>query len=224
MKALMVTIRIWDLPTRLFHWTLAASVIGLVLTGQLGGSAMLWHFRLGYVVFTLLVFRLLWGLVGGRWSRWSALPLGLQHLRTYLQGRPRPEHLAGHNPLGSLSVLALLCFLVLQVTTGLVSDDEISNTGPLSSLVSGTMVTWATSWHKHWGKLTLIALVMLHLLAIAWYRWHQHQCLVSAMWHGDKQLDTPVSPSLDHLRTRAWAGLVLLLSVTVVTYVVSLGS
>ena len=220
----MVTIHIWDLPTRLFHWVLAVCVFGLVLTGQLGGPAMLWHFRLGYVVFTLLVFRLLWGLVGGRWSRWSALPLGLHHVRTYLQGRSSPEQLAGHNPLGSWSVLALLFFLALQVVTGLVSDDEISNTGPLSSLVSGSVVSLATSWHKYWGKMTLIALVMTHLAAIAWYRWRLQKSLVSAMLHGDKKLDTPVAPSLDHGRNRALGGLVLLLSIALVAYVISLGS
>ena len=220
----MFTIRIWDLPTRLFHWALAACVIGLVLTAQLGGSAMLWHFRLGYVVFTLLVFRLVWGFVGGRWSRWSALPLGLQQVRTYLQGRSSTEHLGGHNPLGSWSVLALLFFLSLQVATGLVSDDEISNTGPLSSLVSAHVASLATSWHKHWGKLTLIALVMSHLAAIAWYRWRHHQRLVSAMLHGDKQLDQPVAPSQDHARNRTWGAIVMLLSIALVAYVISLGS
>jgi len=223
MKALMVTIRIWDLPTRLFHWTLAATVFGLVVTSQLGGSAMLWHFRLGYLVFTLLVFRLIWGLVGGHWSRWSALPLGFQDLRAYLQGQHKPELLAGHNPLGSWSVLTLLFFLTLQVTTGLVSDDEISNTGPLTHLVSGQVVTWATAWHKNWGKWALIALVMMHLLAIIWYRWRLQQHLVSAMWHGDKNIDSPVKTSHDHFRNRTLGALVFLLSVTVVAYVISLG-
>ena len=66
------TIRIWDLPTRLFHWLLAASVVALVVTAKVGGNAMVWHFRLGYVVLALLAFRLLWVLVGGGWSRFSS--------------------------------------------------------------------------------------------------------------------------------------------------------
>ena len=61
-------VRIWDLPTRVFHWLLAAAVIGLLITGKLGGNAMIWHVRLGLVVFTLLGFRLGWALLGGRWS------------------------------------------------------------------------------------------------------------------------------------------------------------
>jgi cytochrome b len=65
-------VRVWDLPTRLFHWLLALAVIALVVTAKVGGNAMVWHFRLGYFVLGLLVFRLLWGLVGGRWSRFGS--------------------------------------------------------------------------------------------------------------------------------------------------------
>lgn len=188
----MVTLRIWDLPTRLFHGLLAACVIGLVISGNIGGNAMVWHFRLGYAVFTLLLFRLVWGFVGGHWSRWAQLPWQPRRLLAYLRGQASPDALAGHNPLGSWSVLALLFFLALQVGTGLFSDDEIANAGPLSALVSGSWVSLATAWHKHFGKLILILLVITHLLAIAWYRWRKHQALVPAMWHGDKTLEQAV--------------------------------
>ena len=67
----MVKVRVWDLPTRLFHWALALCVLGLVITGNVGGEAMVWHFRFGYTVLTLLIFRTLWGFTGGHWSRWS---------------------------------------------------------------------------------------------------------------------------------------------------------
>ncbi|HEY0202127.1 MAG TPA: cytochrome b/b6 domain-containing protein, partial [Burkholderiaceae bacterium] len=69
---MLKTARVWDLPTRIFHWLLAASVIGLVITGNVGDAAMPWHFRLGYAVLSLLLFRLIWGLVGGYWSRFRA--------------------------------------------------------------------------------------------------------------------------------------------------------
>lgn len=220
----MLTFRIWDLPTRLFHWLLALCFVGLVISGNVGGNAMVWHFRLGYVVFSLLLFRLVWGLVGGHWSRWSSLPLGFASIRCYLKGQGQASDLAGHNPLGSWSVLALLFFLSLQVGSGLFSDDEITNMGPLSTLVSGTWVSAATSWHKHWGKLILILLVLLHLLAIAWYSWRKRQRLVAAMWHGDKVLQEPVPASVDSSRTR-WLALVLMvLAGTAVAFVVSLGS
>ena len=87
----MNTVRIWDLPTRLFHWLLAVSVIGLIVTAKVGGDAMNWHFRLGYVVFALLLFRLVWGFVGGRWSRFASFFPTPTRLGRYLRGQARPE-------------------------------------------------------------------------------------------------------------------------------------
>jgi cytochrome b len=223
MKAHMFTVRIWDLPTRLFHWALAACVVGLVITGNVGGNAMTWHFRLGYTLLALLLFRMAWGFCGGHWSRWAQLPLQPARVWAYLQGQDHPQHRAGHNPLGSWSVLAMLFFLGLQVATGLVSDDEIANVGPLSSWVSGAVVSWATSWHKGWGKLILMVLVVTHLLALAWYRWRRRQSLVPAMWHGDKTLHDEIPASRDDLQSRGWALVVLVLAAFAVAALVSLG-
>ncbi len=124
----MVTVRIWDLPTRLFHWALALCVLGLFVTAELGGNAMVWHFRFGFCVLTLLLFRLAWGLFGGYWSRWTQFPLRPSAVAAYLQGRSMLGW-SGHNPLGSWSVVVLLLALAVQVATGLVSDDEIANVG-----------------------------------------------------------------------------------------------
>lgn len=201
----MFTVRIWDLPTRLFHWMLAACVVGLVITGQLGGGAMAWHFRFGYSVMTLLLFRLIWGFLGGHWSRWRQLPLKPSSVWAYATGRASPSVLIGHNPLGSWSVLAMLFFLGFQVATGLVSDDEIATMGPFSSRVPGAVVSWATAWHKGWGKLILILLVALHLLALVVYHWRKHPPLVPAMWHGDKHLPVSAVASRDTLSSRSWA-------------------
>ncbi len=219
----MVTVRIWDLPTRLFHWALATCVVGLVITGNVGGDAMAWHFRLGYAVLTLVLFRLAWGVFGGYWSRWSQLPVSPASVLAYIQGQSSTRHLAGHSPLGSWSVLALMLFLSLQVATGLVSDDEIATMGPLSSLVPGAWVSLATSWHKSWGKLILIVLVVSHLLAIAWYRWGKQQPLVPAMWHGDKTLPEAVPPSRDNGKSRSLALALFIAAGVVVAAIVSLG-
>ena len=219
----MFTVRIWDLPTRVFHWSLAVCVVGLVITGNVGGDAMAWHFRLGYAVLTLVLFRLVWGVFGGYWSRWSQLPANPTSVLAYIQGSTSARHLAGHSPLGSWSVLALMLFLSLQVATGLVSDDEIANMGPLSSLVPGAWVSLATSWHKNWGKLILIVLVVSHLLAIAWYRWGKQQPLVPAMWHGDKTLPEAVTPSRDNGKSRSLALALFIAAGVVVAAIVSLG-
>ena len=220
----MTTVRIWDLPTRLFHWLLAACIIGLVITGHLGGDAMVWHFKLGYAVLTLLLFRLVWGFVGGHWSRWGQLVLAPAHVRAYLRGRPSPgQAWAGHNPIGSWSVLLMLLWLLLQVGTGLVSDDEIANAGPLTALVSGVAVSAATAWHKGVGKGILILLVLLHVLAIGWYQWRKAQPLLPAMLHGDKPLPEHTRASRDGVLSRLLAALVLVVCAAAVRWLVGLG-
>src|SRR2546429_4763343 len=127
-------VRVWDLPTRIFHWVLALCVISSIVTGLGGGNALAWHFRLGYVVFALLAFRLLWGLVGGHWSRFANFIYAPTTLVRYLRGERRAgEHVdVGHTPLGAFSVFALLALLAAQVATGLFADDEIASTGPLN--------------------------------------------------------------------------------------------
>lgn len=219
----MVKVRIWDLPTRLFHWALALSVLGLIVTGQTGGDAMPWHFRFGYAVFALLLFRLFWGFVGGHWSRWRNLPLSWQSIQAYRLGPHEPTLTIGHNPAGSWSVLAMLCWLALQVSTGLVSDDEIVNSGPLTSLVSSAVVSTATAWHKGFGKGVLMALVLLHVGAVLWYKLRKQQPLVAAMLHGDKMVSVEVPASRDGLSTRLLACLIFVLCALTVRWVISLG-
>jgi cytochrome b len=221
---MLFKVRIWDLPTRFFHWALVACTVALVITGNIGGDAMTWHFRFGYAVLTLVLFRLAWGFLGGFWSRWSQLPIRPRHIWAYMQGRFDMRNMAGHNPLGSLSVIALLCVLLLQVGTGLISDDEIAYSGPLSSLAPGAVVAWASSWHKNIGKFILMALIALHLLALAWYRFRKQQSLIPAMFHGDKTLPSRVSDSTDNLKTRLLALGLMIAAALAVTALLSLGA
>lgn len=219
----MHKVRVWDLPTRLFHWALAASVVGLVITGNIGGNWMPWHGRLGYAVLTLLLFRLVWGFVGGHWSRFSSFVYGPASILAYLRGQGRPEQGVGHNPLGMLSVLALLLILFAQVASGLFADDEIAFTGPLAGLVSGDWVGLATSYHKQVGKVVLLALLALHLLAIAFYKLVKKQNLVRPMIEGDKHMPEPVQASADTAGQRWLALVVVLLCAAAVYGLVSLG-
>jgi cytochrome b len=218
-------VRVWDLPTRLFHWLLALAIAGSVLSGHLGGNAMVWHFRLGYLVFTLLAFRLLWGLVGGRWSRFSSFLYAPGTVLRYLRGQGGAgEHLdVGHNPIGSFSVFALLAVLALQVASGLVADDEIANVGPLNRFVGGHTASVASSWHEHFGQWILLTLVALHVGAIAYYRLRKRIDLVRPMLHGDKLLPAATPPSADSAAQRALALLLVALCAAGVTWVVRLG-
>ncbi len=197
--------RIWDLPTRLFHGLLAVTVTGVLVTGWTG--VMDWHFRLGYAVLALLLFRLVWGFMGGRWSRFAAFAHGPRSVAAYLRGQAHPDHLIGHNPLGSLSVFAMLAVLALQVATGLVADDAITYAGPLAHTVSGAMSSLATGWHAGQGKWVVIALIALHLAALLYHGLVRRQRLVASMITGDKVLSraTPVTPSRDDAAMRLLA-------------------
>lgn len=220
----MQTVRVWDLPTRLFHWGLAACVIGLVITANVGGSWMNWHGRLGYTVLCLLLFRIVWGLIGGHWSRFGSFLYGPSAVAAYLRGESPAGHRIGHNPLGMFSVFALIAVLLLQVSTGLFADDEIAFTGPLVSLVSGDTVSQATRYHKSIGKLLLIALVSVHVLAILYYKWIKKDNLVTPMVLGDKQVPTPAPSSRDTASTRLVALMVCAACAGVVYAIVNLGS
>jgi cytochrome b len=203
-------VRVWDAPTRLFHWVLAGCVVALLITAQVGGAAMEWHFLLGYTVLALLMFRFIWGLVGGRWSRFTSFLYSPGQVLRYVRGKSNEAHWVGHNPAGALSVFTLIGFLALQVASGLFSDDEISATGPLTRFVSSTWVANATYYHKEVGKLVLITLVALHISAIVFYYFKNHENLVKAMLTGDKNLSLPARESADKATDRFKAAAILL--------------
>lgn len=205
-----VSVRIWDLPTRLFHAALAVGVTAAIVTAKLGGDWMAWHLRCGEAVMALLLFRWAWGVVGGRWSRlWAFVPTPARLARA-LRGRATLEDGVGHGALGSLSVWAFLLLLSLQVATGLVADDDIATTGPLNAHVAGRLARRASGWHAGWGADLILALIALHVLAIAWYTLRRRAPLLRAMWTGDKPLpcQTPASrddPGRRLLALALWA-------------------
>lgn len=221
----LVTVRVWDLPTRLFHWLLMACVVASFVSGHVGGNAVVWHMRLGYTIFALLAFRVLWGLVGGRWSRFASFVYAPDAVLRYLRGRSRPDehHEIGHNPMGALSVLALIAILAAQVGTGLFADDEIATTGPLNKFVASATGLALTAWHKGWGQWLMVALVSLHVAAILYYRFGQRIDLVRPMLTGDKALPAGVPASRDGVGTRLLAAALLALCAAGVAWLVALG-
>lgn len=178
-------VRVWDLPTRLFHWALAACIAGSLVSVNLGGNAVGWHFRFGYAILALLLFRLLWGFAGPRYARFASFPPNPAAALRYLRGERSAS--PGHNPLGALSVYAMLAALALQVGTGLFATDDIMWDGPLKHLVSNAASATLTRVHKI-NRFVVIALVALHLAAIAWYALARKERLVRPMIDGDKAL------------------------------------
>jgi cytochrome b len=181
-------LRVWDLPTRVFHWALLAAVVGAFITAKLGGNAMVWHMRLGLFISTLLLWRLVWGLVGGHYSRFASFMYHPSTVLNYLKGKATLAVQIGHNPLGAFSVFGLLAVLMVQAATGWIADDEIANLGPAAKLVSQATALAATGWHKHYGEWLMLSLVVLHACAIAFYEIKQRHRLIKPMWQGDKQV------------------------------------
>lgn len=202
----MQTIRVWDLPTRIFHWVLTFSVVAMFISGNLGtDEALAWHFRIGYFIASLLLFRLVWGFVGGYWSRFSNFRWSFKGLFSTLRdGLREPAHV-GHGYAGSWSVFALLLLLSAQVGTGLFSDNDISMAGPLSHLVDSDVVGALTGIHKDVTKVGVLLLLALHIGAIAFYAFRRRQNLVPAMIKGDQNTESGAPSSADGVAQRIFA-------------------
>ena len=199
-----VPVRVWDLPTRLFHWALALLVVVLVVSGTVGGLWMEWHLRAGMGVLALLLFRLVWGVIGGHWSRFANFLYSPSRMLRYLRGDGQALDEVGHSPAGALSVWAMLLVLGVQGVIGLFAYDDIPFSGPLAHLVSNDTVSTLTGLHKL-AKPLIISLVLLHVGAIVFYRVARKRNLVGPMLLGDKQLPPGTPASRDSAGTRLLA-------------------
>lgn len=179
--------RVWDAPTRLFHWAIV-----LLMTFSYVAVQREWielHFLSGYTVLALLLFRLVWGFVGSETSRFRQFlrnPIeGLRHLAAF--GKREPDTEIGHNAAGGWMVLALLLVLLVQVGTGLFSNNDIDAEGPLAHRVTKATSNWLTGLH---GKSfnVVLALTALHIVAIIAYAVVKRHDLVRAMVTGKKRL------------------------------------
>lgn len=178
---------IWDVPTRLFHWLLVASIIASWATAELSSTLMQVHLWLGYWTMGLIVFRLVWGLIGSRHARfWSFLKGPLTVLR-YARSMMSPAHqeTAGHNPMGGWMVMILLVLIARQVYSGLFANDDVMWEGPWSHTVSHASQKGLTALH-HQNFLLIEIAVALHILAIVWYRLAMRTDLVTPMVTGRK--------------------------------------
>ena len=178
------TALVWDWPLRAFHWLLVLAVAGSFATHYAGMEWFDWHRRCGYVAAVLIGFRLAWGFVGPRYSRFSSFLRGPRAVIEHLRGR-QPYPKAGHNPVGAVSVLVFLASLALQTGTGLFANDEIANAGPFYGWVTQETSNRLTGLHDL-NSTALIVLIAMHLAAIAWYDGRRRLGLVRAFWTGRK--------------------------------------
>ena len=180
--------RVWDLPTRVFHWSLVLLLVFSFVTAKVGGNWQVWHFRSGYTILTLIMFRIAWGFAGGRYARFGSFLFSPAQILSYLRSAPNAVRTLGHNPLGSLSVFALIGLVSLQVATGLFANDDIASEGPLAKYVSNATSGLLTSIH-HLNEKLLIATVLLHIGAIVFYVFRKRENLIKPMISGDREVD-----------------------------------
>jgi cytochrome b len=210
-------VRVWDLPTRLFHWALLALVVFSFVSVKLGGFWMDWHMRSGYAILALLVFRILWGFAGSRYALFASFVRRPSQVIGYLRGQV--EHGAGHSPLAAVSVLALLGVLLAQAGTGLFSNDGNFTEGPLARLVSSATSERLSTIHR-FGEWALYALVGLHVAAIAYYTTFRKVALVRPMITGDR-LDVDAPSADDGLAMRLRALALAVASAALVAFIVT---
>jgi cytochrome b len=177
-------VRVWDGPVRIVHWLIALAVPAMWWTA--GHDQLEWHRRLGYAVLGLLVFRLIWGLVGSSTARFSGFVRGPRALAAYAGRllRGETETVVGHNPMGGWSVAALIALLLGETGLGLFSVDvDGLESGPLSRLVGFDAGRLAAHWHHRLFD-ALLVLIGLHLAAIAFYALVKRDNLVRPMLTG----------------------------------------
>lgn len=179
--------KVWDIFIRLFHWSLVIT-IGLAWWTAEAGH-MEWHKKLGFLLLSLILFRLIWGVIGSHYARFGEFiaspPKTLRYFSALL--RHKPPHYVGHNPLGGWMVVAILVLCLVQGTTGLFATDDIFTTGPLYPYISDDLAGTLTSIHKLTFTLIQIA-VVLHVLAVLFHQIFHRDRLIEAMIHGRKPL------------------------------------
>lgn len=221
-------IPVWDLPTRLFHWSLALLVAFSGISGELaedlGSSVMDWHKWSGYAILALLIFRLAWGFVGGTYARFASFVRGPGAVLGYMGDLAArlggPPHV-GHNPLGGWSVVLLLACLAVQAGTGLfISDEDLGVEGPLAKLVSNRTADRLSDLHEG-NFAVLLTLVAIHLAAIAFYRFAKGENLVRPMVTGRKHLPASMASAAARGGSALLGLVVLAIAATLVWYLVN---
>lgn len=182
------SVRVWDFPTRFFHWSLVIGIALMFYTAKYGH--MKWHLNIGLFLFGLMFFRFFWGILGSQTARFSNFIKGPKSIKRYILGK-MPEHeQPGHNPLGALMVLALLGLVSLQVITGLFSPDN--NTfiydGFLNHLVPSTIGNQAIKLHRLIPTI-LLGFISIHVFVVFLYLIFKRNNLITPMFTGYKKID-----------------------------------
>ena len=181
-------VRIWDLPTRLFHWVLVALIATLWVSAARGWMTV--HYACGVAALVLVLFRIAWGFLGSTTARFAHFAAGPARVLAYLRALRRGDlpHNAGHNPAGGWMVLAFLLLILAQAVLGLFANDEFDFKGPLAEWISGKRSDRLTRIHVFLFDAILVC-TWVHVCAISYYALVRRENLVGPMWHGEKPAD-----------------------------------
>ena len=176
-------LKVWDLPIRAFHWLLAGLVSYQLFSALSEGGPEELHLTIGYILMALIIFRVLWGIFGSHTAQFTQFLLPPSKVFDYLKRAERSPQSPGHNPLGGYSVLLMLTLVSIQIATGLLCDDEIMLSGPLSQYFSQTTISISNQIHAINAKL-LIVFIGVHTMAIFWYQIIKRIDLITPMITG----------------------------------------
>jgi cytochrome b len=218
----LISAPVWDVFVRAFHWSLVLLFAFSAITGKVGGSWIQWHMYSGYAILALVLFRIVWGFVGGEFARFASFVSGPATAIRYGLGllKKETQHVISHNPLGGLMVVVLLLLLATQAVLGLVSDDEIATTGPLARYVSTELSLKAMSWHRLLGDV-LLGLVAIHILAVLFHVFVKKEALVRAMIDGKKELPPDLATRASAARSASVKLGFVVLSIAVAAVVIA---
>jgi cytochrome b len=212
------TVRVWDIPVRVFHWLVVVLIVVSFTTAEIGGNAMQIHEYSGFTILTLVLFRVLWGIFGSTYARFRDF---VHHPRQAIEyasslRRGQPPFYAGHNPLGGWMIVALLLCLMVQTGTGLFANDDIMTEGPLFGWVSKRTSDTLSLIHAI-NFYVLLVLIAVHIASALYYVWGKRENLIVPLFTGRKQMregqDTPESHG-----GPLWLALLLLAACTIGVY------
>ena len=214
---------VWDRAVRVTHWALVLLLVGLLVTGRVGGAWLEWHMRFGQVLLAVVAFRVLWGFAGSRNARFVTFVRGPRAVMSYVRSRLArvPEVHVSHNPAGGWMVIALLLALVVQASAGLFSNDGELWEGPLAQRVTQE-TSDALAWFHRRFWWVVVALAAIHVAAVLAYLVVLRENLIAAMVGGAKALPPGVARPEDGFAPTARALAVLALAVVVVFGLLSL--
>jgi len=191
---------VWDIPVRLFHWLLVATIIGAWYTSDQDNDLIDYHLLCGYVALGLILFRILWGFLGTTHAKFSQFITTPRETLTYFNNftKPQSPSYPGHNPLGGLMVVFMLVMILLQAISGLFMNDDIFTNGPYYGTINENIEALLIFFHRNSFNF-LLGAIALHVLAISYYKMVKKKSLVLPMITGKKSSeDIKKEDSIEH--------------------------